>query len=157
RQFIPDLGALRIDGLRIDYAQSEKLTLIMFGGLYPIRGSRSIETDYMELRDNTGKKSGRFVGSGGFGVAYRTLNAHGAFGGAAMAPLSSETPRVYATSNGYYRSNAKVDLYHTAILDAFGKAAPALTNLSAGANYKPAQRLRITGSFNRVDTETLNV
>ncbi len=44
-----------------------------------------------------------------------------------------------------------------AIVDLFGKAAPALTNLSAGANYKPSQRLRITASFNRVDTETLNV
>jgi hypothetical protein len=44
-----------------------------------------------------------------------------------------------------------------AIFDAFGDAAPALTNLSVGANYKPAQRLRVTASFNRVDTETLSV
>lgn len=157
RQFIPDLGALRIDGLRIDYAQSEKLTLITFAGLYPVRGSRSITTDYVELRDDSNAKNGRFVGSGGFGVAYRTLNAHGALGGVAIAPLSLETPRIYATSNGYYRSGAKFDLYHMAILDALGSAAPALTNLSAGANYKPSQRLRITASFNRVDTETLNV
>jgi len=157
RQFIPDLGALRIDGLRVDYARSEKLTLITFGGLYPIRGSRSVTTDYTPLRDDDGDKVGRFVGAGGFGGAYRTLNAHGALGAVVIAPLSSETPRVYATSNGYYRSGAKVDLYHTAIFDALGKAAPALTNLSAGANYKPSQRLRLTGSFNRVDTETLNV
>jgi len=157
RQFIPDLGALRIDGLRIDYAKSEKLTLIGFGGLYPVRGSRSLTTDYVVLKDDNGNAAGRFVGSGGFGVAYRTLNAHGALGGVAIAPLSSEPPRIYATSNGYYRSGAKVDLYHMAIFDAFGKAAPALTNLSAGANYKPSQRLRVTASFNRVDTETLNV
>jgi hypothetical protein len=43
------------------------------------------------------------------------------------------------------------------IFDAFGEAAPALTNLSAGANYKPSQRLRVTAAFHRVDTETLNV
>lgn len=157
RQFITDLGALRIDGLRVDYAKSEKITLIMFGGLYPIRGSRSITTDYKPLKDDNGNDAGRLVGSGGFGAAYRTLNAHGAIGGVVIAPLSSETPRVYATSNGYYRSGSKLDLYHMAIFDAFGKAAPALTNLSAGVNYKPSQRLRATASFNRVDTETLNV
>ena len=157
RQFIPDLGAIRIDGLRIDYAQSEKLTLLTFGGLYPVRGSRSVTTDYPVLKADDGGSAGRIVGTGGVGAAYRTLNAHGAFGGVAIVPLSSETPRLYATSNGYYRSGAKIDLYHMAIFDAFGKAAPALTNLSAGANYKPSQRLRLTGSFNRVDTETLNV
>lgn len=157
RQFITDLGALRIDGLRIDYAQSEKLTLIGFGGLYPVRGSRSITTDYVELRNDDNQKVGRFVGSGGFGAAYRTLNAHGALGAVAIVPFSEEVPRIYATSNGYYRSGSKVDLYHMAIFDAFGSAAPAITNLSAGANYKPSQRLRLTASFNRVDTETLNV
>ena len=157
RQFITDLGALRVDGLRIDYAQSEKLTLITFGGLYPIRGSRSITTDYKLLRDDNGAPAGRLVGAGGFGGASRTLSAHGALGAVVLAPLAAETPRVYATSNGYYRSGAKVDLYHMAIVDLFGKAAPALTNLSAGANYKPSQRLRVTASFNRVDTETLNV
>jgi hypothetical protein len=156
RQFIPDLGALRIDGLRVDYAKSEKLTLLSFGGLYPIRGSRSITTDYTPLKDDNGNDAGRFVGAGGFGAAYRTLNAHGAIGGVALVPFSSETPRIYATSNGYYRGG-KIDLYHMAIFDAFGKAAPQITNLSAGANYKPSQRLRVTGSFNRVDTETLNV
>jgi hypothetical protein len=157
RQFIPDLGALRVDGIRVDYAQSEKLTLLTFGGLYPVRGSRSITTDYAQLRDDNGFPAGRLVGTGGFGGAYRTLNAHGALGGVAIVPLSSETPRIYATSNGYYRSGPKLDFYHMAIFDAFGKAAPALTNLSVGANVKPSQRLRITGSFNRVDTETLNV
>lgn len=157
RQFITDLGALRIDGLRVDYAQSEKLTLLGFGGLYPIRGSRSITTDYRPLKDDDGKSAGRFVGAGGFGAAYRTLNAHGAIGGVALVPFAAESPRVYATSNGYYRSSAKIDLYHAAIFDVFGKAAPQLTNLSAGANYKPSQRLRVTASVNRVDTETLNV
>lgn len=156
RQFIADLGALKIDGLRVDYARSEKLTLIGFGGLYPIRGSRSITTDYPTLKDNDGGDAGRLVGAGGFGAAYRTPEAHGAFGGVALVPFSSESPRVYATSNGYLR-RAKVDLYHNAIVDLVGSAGFALTNLSIGANYKPAQRLRLTASFNRVDTETLSV
>lgn len=157
RQYITDLGALKIDGLRIDYAQSEKFTLISFAGLYPLRGSRSLTTDYIPLKDNSQNDAGRFVGSGGFGAAYRTLNLHGAFGGVALVPFSSEAPRIYGTANGYYRTGPKLDLYHFAIVDLVGSAGLSLTNLSAGANFKPNQRLRLTASVNHVDTETLNV
>ncbi|MGN6106838.1 MAG: hypothetical protein ACTHU0_17145 [Kofleriaceae bacterium] len=157
RQYIPDLGAVKIDGLRVDYASSEKLTFIGFGGLYPIRGSRSISTDYSDLRTNTNDPAGKLVGAGGFGAAYRTLNMHGSFGGVALVPFEGEAPRVFATANGYYRTGPKLDLYHYGLIDLVGSAGFRLTNLSAGANYKPAQRLRMTGSFNRVDTDTLNV
>ena len=163
RQFVPDLGAIKIDGLRFDYASSEKLTLLGFAGFYPVRGSRSITTDYPKLRtsdgDGTLSNAGRLVGAGGLGAAYRTINMHGALGGVALVPFSSERPRIYATSNGYFRAGTKLDLYHYAIVDLFGANADpvALTNLSVGANYKPSQRLRLTASFNRVDTETLNV
>jgi hypothetical protein len=165
RQFVPDLGAIKIDGLRFDYASSEKLTFVGFGGLYPVRGSRSLTTDYPKLRTTDGEatgnlaSAGKIVTAGGFGAAYRTIDMHGAFGGVALVPLSSERPRIYATSNGYYRTGTTLDFYHYAILDLFGANADpiALTNLSAGINYKPGQRLRLTASFNRVDTETLNV
>jgi hypothetical protein len=163
RQFVPDLGAIKIDGLRFDYASSEKITFLGFAGAYPVRGSRSITTDYPELRSSDGtqplEKAGKLVSAGGFGAAYRTINMYGALGGVAIVPLSSERPRIYATSNGYIRAGTKLDFYHYAIVDLFGVAADpiALTNLSAGVNYKPSQRLRLTASFNRVDTETLNV
>lgn len=163
RQFVPDLGAIKIDGIRFDYASSEKVTFLGFAGAYPVRGSRSINTDYPKLRSSDGTapltSAGRLVGAGGFGAAYRTINMHGALGGVAIVPLSSERPRIYATSNGYIRAGTKLDFYHYAIVDLFGVAADpiALTNLSAGVNYKPSQRLRLTASFNRVDTETLNV
>ena len=157
RQFVTDLAAVKFDGLRIDYASSEKLTIITFGGLFPIRGSRSINTDYRPLRDNEGNAAGRFVGIGGAGAAYRTVNAHGAFGGVAQVPFSAESPRVFLTSNGYLRSGTALDFYHMAVVDVVGSAGFALTNLSAGTNFKPSQRLRLTASYNRVDTETLNV
>ena len=164
RQFIPDLGGVKIDGARIDYASSSKFTLLGFGGLYPIRGSRSITDDYTPLLSNpdgTGKRSsaGRFTGAGGFGAAYRTLDAYGSFGGVVLAPLSSESPRVFGTSTGYWRYGPKLDFYHFAVVDLVGSNAvnAGLTNLSLGLNYKPDQRLRGTLSFNRVDTETLNV
>jgi len=106
RQFIPDLGGLRIDGLRVDYASSTKFTLLGFGGLYPIRGSRSITTDYSALKSNpaadgTRSTAGNFTGAAGFGAAYRTLDAYGSFGGVALVPLSSESPRVYGTATNY--------------------------------------------------------
>ncbi|HEY0991226.1 MAG TPA: hypothetical protein VGD80_29435 [Kofleriaceae bacterium] len=161
RQFIPDLAGVRIDGLRIDYASSPKFTLLGFGGLYPLRGSRSITTDYSELQSNpandgTRSSAGMFTGAGGFGAAYRTEEAYGAFGGVALVPFASESPRIFGTSTGYWRSGSKLDFYHFAVLDVVGSNA-GLTNLSLGLNYKPDQRLRGTLSFNRVDTETLNV
>jgi len=164
RQFVPDLGGVKIDGLRIDYASSAKFTLLGFGGLYPIRGSRSIDTDYQPLKsspaaDGSRSDAGRFTGAGGFGAAYRTLDAYGSFGGVVLAPLSSESPRIFGTSSGYWRYGTKLDFYHFVVLDLLGSNAvnAGLTNLSAGVNYKPDQRLRGTLSFNRVDTETLNV
>ena len=165
RQFVADLAAVKFDGLRIDYASSEKLTFLGFGGLYPVRGSRSLTTDYQPLLsdpsdvDGTRSKAGRFTGAGGFGAAYRTPVAYGSFGGVALVPLSSEQPRIFGTANGYWRAGPKIDLYHFAVVDFIGSNAvnAGLTNLSAGANFKPDQRLRATLSFNRVDTETLNV
>jgi hypothetical protein len=164
RQFVPDLGAVKIDGLRVDYAKSAKLTLITFAGLYPVRGSRSLTTDYVPLKTEDGNSAGRFVGTAGFGGAYRTINAYGSLGGVTMIPISrKESARFYVTSSGYLRSGPKLDFYHFALVDLVGSAASEssthvqLTNVSAGANFKPNQRLRLTASVNRVDTETLNV
>jgi hypothetical protein len=159
RQYIPDLGALKIDGMRIDYAKSNKLTLIGFGGLYPLRGSRSIDTDYIALKTpGSLDPAGKFVGAAGFGGAYRTVNAYGSIGGVALVPISSkEQARVYVTSSGYYRSGSKLDVYHFALIDLVGSAGAQLTNLSAGVNGKPTERLRLTASVNHVDTETLAI
>jgi hypothetical protein len=163
RQFVPDLGGFKFDGLRIDYAKSAKLTLIGVAGLFPLRGSRSIDSDYAPLKTVDGASAGRFVATGGFGAAYRTINAYGAIGGVAQVPLQKEQPRFYVTTNGYLRSGSKLDLYHFVILDLLGTAAQestshiGLTNVSAGANFKLDARLRLTASVNRVDTETLAV
>jgi hypothetical protein len=159
RQYIADLGAIKFDGLRIDYAQSSRFTVIAFGGTYPFRSSRSIGFDYPKSKDvATGARGGRiipFVFGGG--AAYRTERTYGSFGGVAIVPLKDEQPRVYATSSGYWRTGPKLDFYHFALVDLYGSADFTITNLSAGINYKPAQRMRLTASLNRVDTETLNI
>ncbi len=159
RQYIPDLGGLKIDGVRVDYASSNKLTFIGFGGLYPLRGSRSLSTDYIALKTPGAlDPAGKYVGTAGFGGAYRTVNAYGAIGGVTLVPLSSkEQARVYVTSNGYYRAGSKLDFYHFALIDLVGSAGAQLTNLSAGVNGKPTDRLRLTASINHVDTETLAI
>jgi hypothetical protein len=160
RQYIPDLGAVKIDGLRIDYASSPKFTYLGFAGLYPLRGSRSLSTDYGDTYNGqTGADEGRiFTGAGGFGGAYRTQQAYGSVGGVALVPFGGgETARVFLTSQGYWRVNPTLDFYHYALVDVAGSAGTQLTNLSAGLNYKPTQRLRLTASFNRVDTDTLNI
>lgn len=160
RQFIPDLAAIKIDGLRVDYASSSKITYVGFAGLYPERGSRSLSTDYPALRTNQLDPAGKLVGAAGFGAAYRTIDAYGAIGGVALVPFQAERPRIFATSNGYWRYGSKLDFYHYLVADLVNQSYSSgsiLTNLSAGLNYKPSPRLRVTASFNRVDTETLNV
>lgn len=159
RQFVPDLGGVKIDGMRFDYASSSRLTFLGFAGLYPLRGSRSITTDYIELKNPSDPtiSAGRFVGAGGFGAAYRTPNAYGSFGAVALVPLQREQPRVFATTTGYWRPSQNLDFYHFALIDAVSSYGAQITNLSAGLNYKPAQRLRLTTSFHHVDTDSLNI
>src|SRR5262249_24993239 len=128
RQFIPDLAGVKIDGLRVDYASSSKLTLLGFGGLDPIPRFASSPDDYTPLQSNaapdgTRSPAGRFTAAGGFGAAYRTLEAYGAFGGVVLAPLSSESPRVFGTSTGYWRYGTQLDFYHLVVVDAVGSNA----------------------------------
>lgn len=165
RQIVLDLAATKIDGLRLDYASSETWTYIAFAGLYPVRGSRSIDTDYPKGVDATGAPTARAMPvAGGAGAAYRTERSYGAIGLVGIAPLGKdrvtggqEQPRVFATSNGYWRPSLELDLFHYAVIDFLGAGGAALTNLSLGANWKPAPRMRVEGQLNTIDTETLNV
>ncbi|MEZ4358903.1 MAG: hypothetical protein R3B48_01900 [Kofleriaceae bacterium] len=158
RQFIPDLGAVKIDGIRIDYAKSDRVTVLGFAGAYPVRGSRTIGTDYPVLKDSVGNSLGRTPPvAGGLGAAYRTTLSYGSFGGGTIAPLKGEIPRVFVTANGYTRTGPKLDLYHFALIDVVSEGGFSINNLSAGLNVRPSPALRLTASVNHVDTETLAV
>ena len=165
RQYVLDLAAVKIDGLRLDYASSETWTYLAFAGLYPVRGSRSVETDYPTGVDMAGNPTGRVMpAAGGAGAAYRTQQAYGALGVVGIVPLSrdrvtggEEEPRAFVTSNGYWRPSIDLDLYHYAVVDFAGAAGAVLTNLSVGANWKPVPHLHLTAQVNSWDTETLNV
>jgi hypothetical protein len=158
RQFISDLGAVKIDGLRIDYAKSERITLLGFAGAYPVRGSRSIETDYPVLQRANGTELGKAPPiAAGAGAAYRTRLSYGSLGAVTIAPLKGGNPRVYVTSTGYLRTGPKLDVYHFGLIDLVGDSGFALTNLSGGINFRPTPALRVTASINHVDTETLTI
>lgn len=158
RQLIADVAATKIDGLRLDYAKSRRWTLLGFAGLYPRRGSRSLATDYPVAVDATGAPSGGRVlpiAVGG-AAAYRTMRAYGAVGGGAIA-LAGERPRVFVSSTGYWRQGPRLDVWHYLVVDLYGTGGLAVTNGSAGLQWKPQPRLRLNLAGHRVDTEALNL
>ncbi len=165
RQTVLDLAAVKIDGVRLDYAKDRRWTYLGFVGAYPVRGSRSIDTDYPKGVDAMGQPGKRVIpAAGGVGAAYRTQRTYGAFGAVAIVPLADdvatgtlEQPRLFATSNGYWRRSPQMDIYHYAVLDVLGSAGFSLTNLSAGLNYRPNLRMHVAAAYHRIDTETLNV
>jgi hypothetical protein len=166
RQFVLDLAAVKIDGLRIDYARSETWTWLAFGGLYPTRGSRSVTTDYPAKIDMTGAAIGGRVMpiAGGVGGAYRYERAYGSIGAVVILPMSDDTdtgtlerPRAFATAQGYWRRSPALDFYHYIVVDAESATGAGLTNLSLGVNWRPRPAMRVTAAVNHVDTETLNV
>lgn len=168
RMVIADLGALRVDGLRLDYAKNGRWTYLGFLGLHPARGSRSIATDYPVGIDKMNQPSGRVLPvTGGVGAAYRTDQSYGSLGAVVIVPTSRdggaggtgtyERARLYLSAQGYWRGSPKLDLWHYVVLDVYGSAGFAPTNGSVGLQYKPGPRLRTQLALNHIDTEALNV
>ena len=158
RQIVADIAATRIDGIRIDYAKSRRWTLLGFAGLYPRRGSRSLATDYPAAIDRTGMATGGRVLpiAAGAGAAYRTMKSYGALGGGAIA-VKGERPRVFVSGTGYWRQGPRLDVWHYLVVDLYGSGGFALTNASAGVQWKPAPTLRLNLSAHRIDTEALSL
>jgi hypothetical protein len=165
RQTVLDLAGVKIDGARLDYAKNERWTYLGFAGLYPVRGSRSITTDYPQGVDAMGQPSKRVMPvAGGLGAAYRTQSTYGALGAVTIVPLADdiatgtlEEPRAFVTSNGYYRQSSSLDVFHYLVLDVVGAAGFAVTNGTLGVNWRPQPRLHVNANVNHIDTETLQV
>lgn len=158
RQVVADVAAIKIDGLRVDYARSRRWTLLGFGGLYPRRGSRSLTTDYPAGVDRLGQPTGSRVlpVAGGAGAAYRTDRGYGSLGGGAIA-AKGEVTRVFVSASGYWRQGPRLDLWHYLVVDVRGAGGFALTNASLGLQWKPQPRLRVALAGHRIDTEALSV
>jgi hypothetical protein len=164
RQFVLELAAIKIDGLRVVHRKDAEWSYLGFAGAYPSRQSRSVTTDYPTVENIDGTTTRILPVTAGLGAAYRFDRMYGSFGAVAILPRGTdretgtlEKPRVFVTSSGYYRRSPKLDFYHFVVLDAEGAAGRGLTNLSLGANARPRPNVRLSASVNRVDTETLNV
>lgn len=169
RQYSLKLAATKFDGVKIVNRLSPNWRLLGFGGLYPARGSRSIETDYPRAAPKPGAPADQLGAritpiTAGAGAAYGYRSIYGAFGAVGIDPLAidqrtgvQEAPRLFFSSNGYWRPSKRIDLYHYAVIDAAGAAGPSVTDLSVGANFKPAPNVHIEASYDHVDTETLDV
>lgn len=166
RQFVLDMAAIKIDGVRAEYRKNDQWKYLGFAGAHPARGSRSIETDYPMLQpiDPMAEATRVVPIAGGLGAAYRFEKFYGALGAVGILPRgndridgSPEQTRAYLTANGYYRRSQKLDLYHFLVFDVEGANRQSFTNISVGVNYRPAPVMRVTASYDQIDTETLNV
>ena len=164
RQFIPDLGGAqdRRPPRRLREVRASS-RCIGFGGLYPLRGSRSLDDRLHAAQGRTtATRAGRFVGAGGFGAAYRTINVlrrvrRRRASCRCRRSSRASTPRRTATA----AAARKLDLYHFAVVDLSARA-----GRRQHRAHEPVRRRQLQAessgcaspaSFNRVDTETLNV
>ncbi len=166
RQFLLDVAGVKMDGLRVVRRASTEWSYFGFGGLFPTRGSRSIEDDYPKTEPLMMGEAGERVLpiTGGLGAGYRYQRLYGSFAAAAIVPRTEdrstgnvEKPRIFVTSNGYWQQSNNLYIYHLAVIDLEGAGGRGLTNASIGVQYKPRHNVRLTGQVHRVDTETLNV
>lgn len=156
RQFIDAVGATRVDGLAATRGLTDGLAATVFAGAYPELGSRSLATDYVRV------DGARVVPlTGGIGVAYQTPSFHGDLGAAAIyvgrdGATTDEQSRVIATSSGYGRIGAPLDVYHFAELDVTGAGAH-LTNASLGLDLRPTPALQLSASLHHVSNDLLQI
>lgn len=162
RQFVLEIGAFKIDGVRVEHRASRKWTYLGFAGAYPQRSSRSVTDDYVEVADGMATK--RIIPViGAVGAAYRFDDLYGSVGGGAILPRGNdetglaERTRIFASSQGYWRSSPKLDLYHYAVFDVEGSAGTGFSLLTVGADYHPRHTFRLTAQVMRMNTETLTV
>ena len=165
RQFVDAVGATRIDGVALTRKLTAGIAATAFGGAFPELGSRSLDTDYVRVRNGDGSAGARLIPlTGGLGVAYRTPEYHGDLGAAAVhvaqdvpdAP-AAERSRVFTTASGYWRIGAPIDVYHFALLDVAGGNGLRLTNGSLGVDARPADAVQLTASIHHVSTDVLQI
>jgi hypothetical protein len=156
RQYVAEIAATKIDGVKAQYDLDGNWSLIGFGGLAPSRISRSVIEDY---------DGGVLPLTAGVGGAYRFDRYFGSMGAAGIVPISGQNadaaiqPRTFVTSNGYWRPSDVLDIYHYLSMDVSGPSTEEIsdlfTNVSLGLNVKPTEDLRLTAAFHHFSTDTL--
>lgn len=161
RQVIDAVGATKIDGAALTRALPAGLSITAFAGAFPALGSRSVDTDYVRVRNANGTDSARlFPLTGGVGLARHTAELHGDLGLGAVYvaqqiddTTAADRTRVFATSSGYWRPVAAVDVYHFALVDLAGGGGTHLSNGSLGVDLHPLPDLKLSGALHHVSSE----
>ncbi|GAB4510103.1 MAG: hypothetical protein Tsb0020_27050 [Haliangiales bacterium] len=170
RQVVPEIAAVRIDGVRAEYQLSGNWSVIGFGGLHPSRISRSVLDDYRATTNDEGDGVVVLPTTLGGGASYRydgyfgSLGAYGIFpivnDDMAMDTSAADTLHTYVTSNGYWRPSAMLDIYHFASIDVSpserDNISDRFSNVSLGLNLQPVRDLRLTVGLHQFSTDTLD-
>ncbi len=169
RQFVDAVGATKIDGAAVIRRLSKTWSATAFGGAFPQLGSRSLDTDYPEIRPEIGAPEGMSGGrlvplAGGAGASYSTGTVHGDLGAAAVhatqdvpGATSAEASRVFLTANGYARMARWLDVYHFGLLDIAGGAGARLTNGSVGVDARPNGTVQLSAQVHHVSADLLQI
>jgi hypothetical protein len=156
RQYVAEIAATKVDGVKAQYTLDANWSLIGFAGLAPSRISRSLVDDYA---------GGVLPIAAGAAGAYRYGGYFGSVGLAGIVPISTQNadadiqPRTFLTSNGYWRPTDLLDVYHFVSVDVSGpstdEASDMFTNVSLGLNARPTDDLRLTAALHHFSTDTL--
>ncbi len=177
RQFMPEVAAIKFDGIRYQQTADPNMQYFGFAGLYPSRGSRNLGGDYPTVLSdpaNPASTPARLLPAvAGVGATYNRGRLYGSIGAAGILPrgkevITPEKPGVLATSlvernrflvssNGYWSQSETTDIYHYIVLDVAGSSGAGISNISLGVNHRPTTGVNLFAQINRVDTETLNV
>lgn len=165
RQHIDAAGGTKIDGLAFQRQLAPPVGVTVFAGLFPVLGSRSLETDYPRIIQPDGSEGALLVpAAGGLAISYQTDRYHGDLGivGVHVAQdvpnaTLEDASRVFATSSGYWRPHSVLDLYHFALIDVAGQDSATLTHGSAGLDLRPLDNLQITASVSHVGIDVLQI
>jgi hypothetical protein len=165
RQFIDAVGATKVDGLAFGQQLADPVVATLFAGAFPALGSRSVDTDYADIRNADGTAGGLLIPlTAGLGITYQTATIHGDLGLAGVyvaqdvptAPAEDKT-RVFVASSGYWRPSTEIDVYHFVLADVAGGTGANLTNGSLGLDGHPAKAIQLTAAFNHVSTDLLQI
>lgn len=165
RQYVDAVGQTKIDGVAVVRALNKTWSGTLFGGAFPALGSRSVDTDYPEIRNTDGTFGNALLPiTGGLGASYSTGKLHGSIGGGAVYAMqdvpdatSSEASRVFLTSNGYARPAKFLDVYHYVLADVAGNAGANLTNGSLGINVQAATNVQLNAKVDHVSADVLQI
>ncbi|MBL9019998.1 MAG: hypothetical protein JNL83_37785 [Myxococcales bacterium] len=165
RQYLDGLGGSKLDGLAFRQRLGRPLTATVFAGAFPVPGSRSLDTDYPELRMEDGTEGRRLIPiAAGLGLGVTTGGYHGDLGAAAVyvpqeAPMATaeERSRVIVAATGFYRAGTRAELHHFVLADIAGGSGAALSNGNVGATLHVTADVQLTGSVHHTSTDVLQI